>query len=1017
MNNMLEYMTGGQCYKCGGKVRYPDGGENMQGQEAMPQGQSPVASMGMQQPQRQPSTIDANAKELMRFLLAQLEKGTSERILRKTLTDSGLKAEQADELLSIAKQEFDKTIQEGEYSTSAEEQQMQMMARQQQMAQQQMMGQAGPNAGMDPSMMAMNQQTDQSQTADAEMEARFGGSMRRLRRMNMGGTGVDGFTWNDTTGAYMPTSTTANVMSAGAGPVNIGASTPATQQQLMQQSNAANQNAISKAKSEDAQRNAEMGYYDQIINTANTNRQTNFGNRMTAMEGLHTAMLQGQLPWQQPKAPVNNNTQPIGTNTQPELNQGTTQDQVNLNARFGGLTRFVNGGLKKYGPGGTEDGCPEGYYKDNNGDCQKIFGSGQAQAEYQKQVVDFWNKSPSQDPNSNRAAMMSFDEWQQTGEGKAQDQMYNDMITSPKAFQKYVNDYSTANTGKVGAQPHMSYDDWKAQQLGTTNNQNNNANSNNNNNSSAPIDPRLTNSPYIVRTDKNKIANLDNNWVNKALAVGSNIGSAQSLGYAGAFGPYLKMLMGATGAISSAALGAKKIFAGDKRTVYDDKGNVFVYDNKRSFKNAGRDNQQGSGSGENTPNTGVNEDIPKGHFLQTNVDKNNNPVGIDRQGRVVSYDHPDRNQIQNKGTAAERKYTDDVRLDENLFLAGKTEKDFKEQGPALFGSNIYGSQQELADDYKNAGFFGKMRQRNQFKRDQLWDLPQEQDQIIRRMNPDAFPQDNSTGNAGAPQQSPVINNAGPVANDPNAQTKLDYMQSQLQTQQEGGEWNPFVDNRRKLRISMPMYNNGGRVDNESFPYTQAEWAQKKGKALPLSQQDVADYDNYVKNFNTTPATNTTNNTTNNTTTPTIGSSNANNALSNNPNANMVDTKKYTIETGDPLGARVAQNLYSGLAGWNAGLNEIQGNKRIRDIQKKRQNIGNSMEMAAVNPINMYGSWQLNANQGSNYDLANQGATQDWQTTLNAKYGGSIYRKGGTYMVSPQELQAIIAMGGEVEFLD
>jgi hypothetical protein len=63
MNNMLEYMTGGQCYKCGGKVRYPDGGENMQGQEAMPQGQSPVASMGMQQPQRQPSTIDANAKD------------------------------------------------------------------------------------------------------------------------------------------------------------------------------------------------------------------------------------------------------------------------------------------------------------------------------------------------------------------------------------------------------------------------------------------------------------------------------------------------------------------------------------------------------------------------------------------------------------------------------------------------------------------------------------------------------------------------------------------------------------------------------------------------------------------------------------------------------------------------------------------------------------------------------------------------------------------------------------------
>ncbi|MFO0467876.1 MAG: hypothetical protein ACK5ZX_01045, partial [Bacteroidota bacterium] len=444
--------------------------------------------------------------------------------------------------------------------------------------------------------------------------------------------------------------------------------------------------------------------------------------------------------------------------------------------------------------------------------------------------------------------------------------------------------------------------------------------------------------------------------------------------------------------------------------------------NKRSFKNAGRDNQQGSGSGENTPNTGVNEDIPKGHFLQTNVDKNNNPVGIDRQGRVVSYDHPDRGamrptgQVDEFGQPIKEPWSDDQRLDDALELAGKTRKDFREQGPALFGENMHGSKEELANDYKDAGFFGKMRMRNQYKKDELWDTPLSSTELQDRMNPPA-PLAPKNPVSGSYQSSSVINTQGPIANDPNAQTKLDYMQSQLQTQQEGGEWNPFVDNRRKLRISMPMYNNGGRVDNESFPYTQAEWAQKKGKALPLSQQDVADYDNYVKNFNTTPATNTTNNTTNNTTTPTIGSSNANNALSNNPNANMVDTKKYTIETGDPLGARVAQNLYSGLAGWNAGLNEIQGNKRIRDIQKKRQNIGNSMEMAAVNPINMYGSWQLNANQGSNYDLANQGATQDWQTTLNAKYGGSIYRKGGTYMVSPQELQAIIAMGGEVEFLD
>jgi hypothetical protein len=132
---------------------------------------------------------------------------------------------------------------------------------------------------------------------------------------------------------------------------------------------------------------------------------------------------------------------------------------------------------------------------------------------------------------------------------------------------------------------------------------------------------------------------------------------------------------------------------------------------------------------------------------------------------------------------------------------------------------------------------------------------------------------------------------------------------------------------------------------------------------------------------------------------------------------MVDTKEVTIQRGDPLGSRVAQNLYSGLAGFNAGLSQIQGDRRMKQIQKERQNIGNSMEISAVNPINMYGSWQANANQGSNYDLANQGATQDWQTTLNARLGGTKFRRGGTYEVSPEELRAIIAMGGEVEFLD
>ena len=122
MNNMLEYMTGGQCYKCGGKVRYADGGDMMQ------QDQSAVADMGQMQQQqmRPPNQLDATAKQLMTFLLEQLNKGTSERILKKTLIDSGVKRDQAEELLTVAKEEYMKLAQEGDYvNEKAQQQQLQ----------------------------------------------------------------------------------------------------------------------------------------------------------------------------------------------------------------------------------------------------------------------------------------------------------------------------------------------------------------------------------------------------------------------------------------------------------------------------------------------------------------------------------------------------------------------------------------------------------------------------------------------------------------------------------------------------------------------------------------------------------------------------------------------------------------------------------------------------------------------------------------------------------------------------
>jgi hypothetical protein len=61
----------------------------------------------------------------------------------------------------------------------------------------------------------------------------------------------------------------------------------------------------------------------------------------------------------------------------------------------------------------------------------------------------------------------------------------------------------------------------------------------------------------------------------------------------------------------------------------------------------------------------------------------------------------------------------------------------------------------------------------------------------------------------------------------------------------------------------------------------------------------------------------------------------------------------------------------------------------------------------------------NAGPGANQALATQGSGFDVGTSMNSsKYGGTKdYKKGGTYFLSQEDIDRIIAMGGEVEFLD
>ena len=823
MNNMLEYMTGGQCYNCGGKVRYADGGE------ADPSAVANMSGMQMgQQPKKQgPSVLEANADQLLKFLKQQLEKGTSSRILKKTLLDSGLKAEEADSILRIAQEEFDKDFSDN----------------QDQMAQQQAaMAQATPGmmqptgqqpavgAGDDPSVMAMNNQGQQSQMTDEQMmmqQGRYGGSMRKLSRMNMGGTCPEGFMWDDMSGSCRPSAVTANLMTQGAGPVNTAQQT--TQNNVSQP----NYNAIQNAHA--AKVGAESNMYANMLDSYKQKKTDAKGVTQQFVGNAYANIRNGQTPFQAlglapaPQPAVV--PQPVG--------------------RFGGLHKFVNAG--------TVGGCPEGYYAGPDGDCLKIFGSDQSQKQYQDYVNWYGEDAPA--AGQQRGPQQTFNEWSK--ENPAQDKMNLDLQNAEKKqkYQGYVNWYNeTPTTEGYNKAAHQTYDEWEKENYSTEPEKVNDP--------SAPVDPRTTNNPYITYTDKNKIANLDANFVNKGLAVANLMGDARTgagLLPSEGFGSGLKFILGATAAIGGAGLTLGKFLSKDKTRTYDDKGNVF-YGNPAKQSN--------------------DPSAPVETGRRAN-DDNGTPLGVDENGALVSYNP--------KPTVRRVK-----------------------------GMDV-------------------------------------SDRPVTTTNPATLP-----------------------------------------AEEEGGEYNPFLDKRPRFMVTRPVYSLGG----ETTPYDFAKWAELTGNnPNDINNPSVkSSYDAYVQSFG-----------------PAANNQNTNNALSNNPNADKVNTKEYTSSTGDPLGFQVASNTYNGAVMMNDAAAGWAQEKQMDNVKVRGRRMGNSMESAvAINPVNPYGSmYAPNAGPGANQALATQGSGFDVGTSMNSsKYGGTKdYKKGGTYFLSQEDIDRIIAMGGEVEFLD
>jgi hypothetical protein len=255
-------------------------------------------------------------------------------------------------------------------------------------------------------------------------------------------------------------------------------------------------------------------------------------------------------------------------------------------------------------------------------------------------------------------------------------------------------------------------------------------------------------------------------------------------------------------------------------------------------------------------------------------------------------------------------------------------------------------------------------------------------QVKALANPTAIP-----GSVGAMTEEEAAA-AKKVADDAAALT-----QGVLKTEEDGGEqeWNPFVDNRRKLNFNMPMYDVGGAPKILTYD----EWLLKSKAVETPGNTLQTQYDAYKKQTEDS-------------------------------------IKKNTItQQGDPLGFEVANNALNGMQMMADSTGYFEKNRQADALRQKNIMMGNTMEAApVVNPVNAYGSmYSLNAGPGANQALATQGYTFDTGTTMSsAKFGGNTssiqnqdplmqYKKGGVYEMSADDLRRYIEMGGEVEFLD
>lgn len=210
--------------------------------------------------------------------------------------------------------------------------------------------------------------------------------------------------------------------------------------------------------------------------------------------------------------------------------------------------------------------------------------------------------------------------------------------------------------------------------------------------------------------------------------------------------------------------------------------------------------------------------------------------------------------------------------------------------------------------------------------------------------------------------------------------------------------------------AMKRYANGGET-----PLTYDEWLGQNNRGLMGEEsRDMNDYQQYLSSFQ-----------------PTVATSVGNTEVAQTPGGatppgqtSPAATQTSVTRQGDSIGIIAANNALAGLG----MVNQVLDAKDYqREYEERVRETGNTMsKYNPQNAVNPFGNYTLNAGPASNFALVANTPIQDFGTKMSsARYGGLIpfipatrsYQEGGEYYADEDEVRRILAMGGEIEFID